>query len=137
MPVSSAAIGLRSRWFPEALASAALRDLGEGEMAPIILPPFFLATKLEAFKDRGHGDCQASHDLEDFLTVVDGCETIVDQIASVSASLRQYLAQECKVLLQISAFREALSGHLPGGMGDQARLPMLETRLRNISVLVG
>ena len=133
MPISAAAIGLRSRWFPEALSSAVLRPVGANESAPIIQPAFFLATKLEAFKDRGHEDYQASHDLEDLLAVIDGCATIVDQVTQGPAELRQYLAEEFTSLLNRSGFREALPGHLPGGLGDQARLPLILDRLRSIS----
>lgn len=137
MPISAAAIGLRSRWFPEALSSAILRPIGKNESAPIIPSAYFLATKLEAFKDRGHEDYQASHDLEDFLAVIDGCATIVDQIAQAPADLRQYLAKEVGFLLTKGAFREALPGHLPGGLGDQARLPLVMERLRLIGKMGG
>ncbi len=133
MPVSAAAIGMRSRWFQEALSSAALRPVGPGESAPIIRPAFFLATKLEAFKDRGKGDYQASHDLEDLLAVVDGCANIADQVAEGPTDLRQFLAEEFSALLDKNAFREALPGHLPGGLGDQARLPVVIGRLKSMS----
>jgi len=133
MPVSAAAIGLRSRWFQEALTSAALRPVGPDETAPIIRPAYFLATKLEAFNDRGKEDYQASHDLEDLLAVVDGCVTTVDQVAQSPVDLRQYLAEEFATLLDKNPFREALPGHLPGGLGDQARLPVVIGRLKSLS----
>jgi hypothetical protein len=86
-------------------------------------------------KDRGHKDYQACHDLEDFLAVIDGCATIVGQISQGPIDHRKYLAEECTILLKESAFREALPGHLPGGLGDQARLPLILERLKAISVL--
>jgi hypothetical protein len=133
MPVSAAAIGLRSRWFEEALASAQPCTVGPGKSAPIVRPAYFLATKLEAFKDRGKGDFQASHDLEDLLAVVDGCASIVEQVVQGPADLRQYLAEEFTALLGRNAFREALPGHLPGGLGDQARLPLVFGRLKSMA----
>lgn len=135
MPISAAAIGLRSRWFPEALSTALPMPVAANETAPIIQPAYFLATKLEAFKDRGHEDYQASHDLEDLLAVIDGCATIVEQIAEGPTDLRQYLGDEFTRLLMKSAFHEALPGHLPGGIGDQARLPLILERLKSISTL--
>ena len=87
MPFSAAAIGMRSRWFQEALSSAAPCSVGPGESAPIIRPAFFLATKMEAFKDRGKGDYQASHDLEDFIAVIDGRETLLHEIAESPRAL--------------------------------------------------
>ena len=135
MPISAAAIGLRSRWFPEALASAVSTLVTLDISAPIIRPAFFLATKLEAFKDRGRDDYQASHDLEDLLAVIDGCSSIVEQIAQGPAELRRYLADEFARLLDRGAFRESLPGHLPGGLGDQARLPLVVRRLKAIAVM--
>ena len=132
MPLSAAAIGLRSRWFPEAFSSATPRSIGANETAPIIRPAYFLATKLEAFKDRGHEDYHASHDMEDLLAVIDGCATIVEQVAQGATDLRQFLAEESTRLLKNSDFREALPGHLPGGAGDQARLPLIVQRPRSI-----
>jgi hypothetical protein len=88
---------------------------------------------LEAFKDRGKGDYQASHDLEDLLAVVDGCANIADQVAEGPTDLRQFLAEEFSALLDKNAFREALPGHLPGGLGDQARLPVVIGRLKSMS----
>jgi len=67
------------------------------------------------------------------LAVVDGCASIADQVAEGPADLREYLAEEFGALLDKNAFREALPGHLPGGLGDQARLPVVIGRLRSIS----
>lgn len=41
--------------------------------------PYFLATKIEAFKGRGRRDFWASHDLEDLIFVIDGRSTIVEE----------------------------------------------------------
>jgi hypothetical protein len=42
----------------------------------VITAPFFLATKLDAFHGRGKGDHFASRDLEDALSVIDGCPKV-------------------------------------------------------------
>ena len=41
-----------------------------------ITPLYFVATKLEAFAGRGRGDYQASHDLEDVLSVLAGLDSL-------------------------------------------------------------
>ncbi len=38
----------------------------------IVTAPYFLATKLDAFRGRGKGDYFGSNDLEDIVAVVDG-----------------------------------------------------------------
>ena len=53
--------------------------------------PYFLATKIEAFKGRGRGDFLASHDLEDLIFVIDGRPTIVEEVQTETPLLRRYL----------------------------------------------
>jgi predicted nucleotidyltransferase len=65
MPQNSDTLGMNARWFPEALRLAEFKDLGEGCSAKCVSPPVFMATKFEAYKDRGKGDLYLSHDLAD------------------------------------------------------------------------
>ena len=64
-----------------------------GRSIHVITAPFFLATKMEAFRGRGKMDFQASHDLEDFVAVLEGRETVVQEIAGSPQDVRDYLAR--------------------------------------------
>ena len=44
-------------------------------------PVGFIATKYVAFLDRVAADYYASHDLEDLITVIDGREKIIEEVA--------------------------------------------------------
>lgn len=57
---------------PEAVHTAVTRVLPSGTSIRLISAPVLIATKLEAFADRGHGDFLAGHDLEDITTIADG-----------------------------------------------------------------
>src|SRR5476649_8225 len=70
MPTEGGFLGLNTAWFAEALATATEREIGHVRLK-LISPVAFLATKHIAFSDRGGGDYYASHDLEDFVTVID------------------------------------------------------------------
>jgi hypothetical protein len=96
----------------------------------LITPPVFLATKLEAFRERGEGDFLASHDLEDIVVVIDGRPELADEIRDSEPELREYLVREFDSLLCNSAFVEALPGYLPADAASQARLPTIRERLR-------
>lgn len=98
---------------------------------------YFIATKLEAFAGRGHGDYQASHDLEDIIAIVDGREAVVNEIHASDDALREYLAAEVTRLLSTPAFVDALPGHLRGDSASQARLPLVQQRLRDIAAGAG
>lgn len=67
MPVDERILGFSNRWYPTALATARTLDLA-GQRVRVVTPPLFVATKLEAFRGRGRGDCLGSHDLEDIVT---------------------------------------------------------------------
>jgi predicted nucleotidyltransferase len=98
----------------------------------VVTAPYFLATKLEAFRGRGKGDYANSHDLEDLLTVLDGREGIVHEVAEASV-VRLYIAEQFRVLLETPAFVEALPGYLLPDAASQGRVPILVDRMKRIS----
>jgi hypothetical protein len=65
-------LGFTNAWYEPALRRASTVNLPRGQMISVITAPFFLATKMEAFRGRGRMDLQASHDLEDFVAIVEG-----------------------------------------------------------------
>lgn len=134
MPTDGAHLGLNTRWFCEALETAAPRDIG-GTPLRLISPVAFLATKYVAFCDRGGADYYGSHDLEDFITVVDGRANIVAEIDSASKPLRKFLVEAIRFLQKADAFNDALAGHLPPDGASQKRLPMLRAKLLAIEKL--
>jgi hypothetical protein len=99
----------------------------------VVTGPYFLATKIEAFSERGDGDYQLSHDIEDIIAVVDGRPELLDEIESTDPEVRDYLQHTVGELLSDEDFRNALPGHLPGDVGSQARVPAVLSRLEQIA----
>jgi hypothetical protein len=65
-------LGFTNIWYEPALRHAFTVTLpGRQSIRVIITAPFFLGTKMEAFRGRGKMDFQASHDLEDFVAVIE------------------------------------------------------------------
>jgi hypothetical protein len=93
MPTEGAFLGLNTAWFAEALATATERGFGNVRLK-LISPVAFLATKYAAFCDRGNGDYYASHDMEDFITVIDGRDGIAAEIANAPDALRAWRASD-------------------------------------------
>jgi hypothetical protein len=135
MPTQGALLGLNTAWFAEALATATEQEIAHTRLR-VISPVAFLATKYVAFSDRGDGDFYASHDLEDFVTVIDGREKIVAEVDAAPAGLREYVIKSVRDLVGNSSFLEALAGHLPGDSASQRRLPGLRNKLRGIGELI-
>ncbi len=97
---------------------------------PVVTAPFFVATKLEAF--RGRGDYTNGHDLEDLLTVIDCREAIVSEIAG-AMEVRHCIAEQFRTLLATRAFVDALSGYLLPDSSSQGRLPIQLSRIKEIA----
>ena len=92
MPMDSRVLGFANRWYPLVAQTAQQCVLPSGDSIRLIAAPAFLATKFEAFADRGGGDMLASHDLEDIINIVDGRPELRDEVADAPAELRAYAA---------------------------------------------
>ena len=101
----------------------------------LITAPVFVATKFEAFADRGFSDYLFSHDLGDLISVIDGRDELMAECSQLDDELKDYLRDRVGRLLATPAFLEALPGHLPGDAASQARLPDLEDKLRLLAKL--
>jgi len=122
-------LGFTNIWYEPALRHASSVTLRGGQAIRVITAPFFLATKMEAFRGRGRMDFQASHDLEDFVAVIEGRDTLLQEIAASPESLRAYLAEAARTLLAESRFLDVL----PGFVVDGERAPLIQERLALIA----
>ena len=132
MPTDARILGFGNPWYRAAWEAARPVELPGGRVIRHIPAPLFLATKLAAFDDRGAGDYLASHDLEDFVAVVDGRPTLLDELEAADDKLKEHLAERIGRLLDDRGFRDALPGFLPGDSASQARLETLHGRLASM-----
>lgn len=132
MPTNPKILGFGNCWFGPALQTAIPIELYTKRPIRLVTGPYFLATKLEAFKSRGKGDYLLSHDMEDIVAVLDGRPELIGEIRGASEKLITYLAEEFASLFKNPRFIDALPGHLPPDMASQARLPQLLNRIREI-----
>jgi predicted nucleotidyltransferase len=137
MPTDGRILGFSNRWYKPAMESAQRVQLENDLIIRVVTAPFFLGTKLEAFKGRGKNDYLASHDLEDVIAVIDGRPPLLVELRSESTELRAYVANELGHLLKQPNFIDALPGYLLPDPSSQARLGELLTTLRAITELAG
>lgn len=135
MPTLPGVLGFSNRWYAEAFATASAVRIAEDLVIRLVTPPYFLATKIEAFRSRGGGDYRMSHDLEDIIAVLDGRAELVAEVAESGAELREFLGEAFTSFLKQRAFQEAVSGHLPPDAASQARTPIVLERVRGIADL--
>lgn len=100
MPDDERILGFSNIWYQQALQGAANHQLPAGTTIRVVAPPYFLATKLEAWKGRGNNDPLASRDVEDILNLVDGRVELLGEVAASDLGLRQYIAAELTALME-------------------------------------
>lgn len=122
-------LGFTNIWYESALRHAFTVTLPSGRSIRVITAPYFLGTKMEAFRGRGKMDFQASHDLEDFVAVIEGRDTLLQEIAKSPQELRHYLAEAARTLLAEPRFIDVL----PGFVLDDERVPLIQERLAGIA----
>ena len=133
MPTDTNILGFANRWYPLAMQTSKLIELPNGTTIRLIAAPVFLATKFEAFADRGKGDLLRSHDLEDIVNVLDGRPEIVGEIAQSPVELQRYLADRCVALLALPKFMDALQGMVFPDESLAERVQMLVEKFRLIT----
>ena len=133
MPLDESILGFSNRWYRAAMSAAIVHRLTDDLEVRVVTAPYFLATKLEAFKGRGRSDFFASHDLEDLVFVVDARPTIVEEVRAETQSLREYLQIEIARLVAMQEFVDALPGYLLRDAASQARIGVVLQRLKGLA----
>jgi hypothetical protein len=113
-------IGPTNQWYVAAIRDAEFFEAEPACKVLAITPVYFFATKLEAFRGRGRGDFQASHDLEDVLAVLSGLDPLRREVAEASTPVAQSVRDTFVELARIEAFMDAVPGHFEGDTRGQA-----------------
>lgn len=132
MPTEEKILGFSNKWYKEAIDCFTTHQLAEGVVIRSVTAPYFLGTKLEAFKSRGNNDFMSSHDFEDIIAVIDGCTELIEEVKKTSPSLRQYLSDSFSKILLNDEFQTALPGHLNYGPSTHDRIQIILQRIQEI-----
>lgn len=132
MPIDASVLGLSNRWYSMAFETAEQLELERGLRSRLTTAPCFLATKLEAFAERGHEDYQASTDIDDVVSLLDGRAELIDEIRAAPGSLRVFLVDEARRLCEDRSFLESISWQLQPDRASQARAAIIVQRLDRI-----
>lgn len=132
MPIDENVLGFSNKWYKDAHLNAKQADIGSDRKINVISAPYFIATKLEAFKNRGNKDYLSSHDFEDIVSILDGRPEIIDDIANAPDNLRQYLCEQFDSIIQDQHFTRALPGHLNYSAESHERKTIVENRIKSI-----
>lgn len=132
LPSDPGILGFSNRWYGHVLRDAFTARLAGDVRIRVADAPSFIATKLEAFLDRGAGDYLSSHDLEDVLSIVDGRPGLVDELRAADPELRAFVVATFAGLLADRGFLNALPGLVIDG-SPATRTPIVLQRLRHLA----
>ena len=135
MPTDESVLGFGNQWYVPAIVNASTVSLPQGVTVRAITAPYFLATKLEAFGNRGRGDFLGSHDMADIVSLVDGREELVGEVAAAEPAVRAFIASSLRAYRESEAFTEAIAGHMMPDEVSQQRVPLVLSRMDQIADL--
>lgn len=131
VPVDEKVLGFANRWYRPGFEAAQWATLPTGLRLRHLSAPYFVATKLEAFQDRGNHDVYLSHDLEDIITVVDGREELLAELRAAPAEVRRFVASQFREVLA----HPDLSNAMPGIVSQSSRAGLVLQRFTHMATL--
>ena len=111
MPTDGSTFGWATTFYPAAVESAEQHELtvgGKKLAVKVISAPLFVATKLEAFADRGKGDYGGSKDMADVIAVVDGRVELPDELEVADMAAQKYVRSFFARLITDTAFNDVV-----------------------------
>ncbi|MBD0331198.1 MAG: hypothetical protein ICV66_00940 [Chitinophagaceae bacterium] len=127
MPTGQNALGFTNPWYEKGYATAVTHTLDEYYSIKIFQPVYFLATKMEAFNNRGGGDGRWSSDFEDIVYVLNNRNSIWAELQTADKEVKAYLKKQFRLLLENEYISEWISVHLE--QSEQKRLRMITGEL--------
>lgn len=118
MPTDPAVMGFSNRWHKDGIKHALEMGLPNKNKIRTFTAPYFIASKIEAYRSRGKNDMRTSPDFEDIVYVLDNRNDIVQELIKVEDKLRMYVQQYLSELLNNPDFDEGIAAALPYGTGQ-------------------
>jgi hypothetical protein len=100
-----------NRWFEPGFKHLVYFKIDEVEIRCLSLP-YFLATKFEAFYDRGAKDPRTSHDFEDIVYILNYSSNLVEQVQNAPNDVKKFLITCFEGVLSDTVKQEAILGNL-------------------------
>lgn len=121
MPDDKNVLGFTNQWYKPAFVNRITISLAGGVSIFILPATYYIATKIEAIKDRGGNDWRSSHDFEDLIYVLNNNKTFLELYDSEeNIELKSYLSNWAKETLARQNIREEIECALPYGESERS-----------------
>lgn len=131
MSTKDGPLGPSNRWYSIGFESLWTTKVKEQQIK-VLSAPCFLATKFEAFNDRGN-DLRTSHDIEDIIYVLDNRINIVEEIITSDKRIKIFLIEQFNKIIAQGMMDEVLVAHIHPLMLEE-RLPLVKEKINEIRV---
>lgn len=129
-------LGFSNRWYAEGLKRSWNCEI-EGVHIRLLSLVDLLATKLEAYRSRGHGDMFSSHDLEDLVALFDAGEERHFQNIDVTSPAVEFVNRQLKLLLADRDFETVVKGATYDRANADERAQRVLERMRTMTNIEG
>lgn len=131
MPVSEDVFGFKNRWYESGLNNAIDYAIDEQTTVRIFSAPYFIASKLEAFIDRGGNDGRTSSDFEDIVYVMGNRPELWNELNVADVEVRGYVKDRFNKLLSTPYIEEWVDCH--AGYSSPPMTPIILEEMRRFS----
>ncbi len=124
-------LGFGNKWYPDGFKQAIEMAIDDEHNIMILSAPYFIATKLEAFKSpgrEGNNDGRISRDFEDIIFIFEHRSSIWKELDQSNGELKTYLKEEFRRITTHPQFEEWVDGH--AGFGYPPATYMIIERLK-------
>lgn len=115
MPTIPDILGFSNKWYPEGIIHTMTYNLPDGIAIRLLQPEYFVATKLEAFNHRGHGEFRWSQDFDDLVYILDSRPELVGEIRNAASNVKIYIQSQFASFLHNKYLEEGIAAVLPYG----------------------
>ena len=134
MPTNQDVLGFTNKWYADGFANAIKYKIDEESEIKVLSTPYFLSTKIEAFKSpyrNNNNNGIYSTDFEDIVFLLENRLTIWDDLSSAPINVKQYLKTEFKFLLSNPLFEEWIEAHV-----SYSNIPATNYIIQNLNEFV-
>ena len=111
MPINEEILGFSNKWYADGYRTAIEYSIDDLHPVKIFTAPYFVASKLEAFQNRGRGDGRTSRDFEDIVFVLENRRTVWQEMKAADEDVRAFLTEQFRALRANPDIREWIDGH--------------------------
>lgn len=126
-------VGFTNRWYKEGFERA-IEVIATPVSIKIFSLPYFLASKIVAFRDRGKSDYMGSRDMEDIVSMLEVAseDQLEKKLSQASKEARAFLKQEFELLLATSDFIDCIPGAVFNRSAANEAASVVSERMRTL-----